>query len=303
MQSRHSTLSMAYTATTVEDPWVGEIIDRISGALERSPRDPREIFDRFCSPGSQCLQKADLSRAVKTFAPELPESHRSKLWDALSKGDAEGMDFEEFAEVFTVRGPQLGLDVEWKFVSLRYHQERVVQYRFGSALQNRSEAWQELQRICHDEEHGVKVHELLDICDRHHFPLSQQELLAFFMKCRQGEAVSLSTLEEALQCVADPSASQERTWAQQVLIAVGVQSRARGCSIEGELSQLGDAVAAFPDLRQALASHLSLDEDHWEVLKCSLDKRQDGDILLEPIVQLATQTCFDSEECGSGSQD
>jgi len=295
MQSAYSTRSMAYTATTVEDPWVGEIIDRISGALERSSRDPQEIFFRFCSPGLSCLQKADLARAVKTFAPELPESHRSKLWEALSKDEDEHMDFEEFSQLFRVRPPQPCLRMEWTPTSPRNHQDLIVRYRFGRALRSRSAARQALFNIC-SEEGGIKVHKVLDICDQYKLPLSQQELVAFFMKHKTGEAVSRGVLEEAITLATGPTPLQEMQWVQEVLTSVGAQARARGCGIGGELAQLGDAVAApFLDLRQVLASQLSLDEEHWEVLHWSLDKRKDGDIFLEPVMQLATKMCDDSE--------
>lgn len=75
--------------------WQHEVLGRIWDSMQRSRRDPRELFFTFCS-SDRMWSRADLDRVLQEFEPNTSEVFRKKLWQGLGKSDGQKISYDEF---------------------------------------------------------------------------------------------------------------------------------------------------------------------------------------------------------------
>lgn len=316
-----------------QDTWAAEVMSRIRLVLERSLRDPREVFYRYCLDGQDFMYRGDLSRMLKAFEPDLADALHLRLWSHLGKdGEYDALTYEEFRKLFgpcmsppphvTLPGSEASRSSSPSSMSdaspvrrssfsswndsdmntacfsdasrnnpLDERRARVLLYRLGRAL--KADTSGQLQRDLTREKKrksmtnpGASVQEVLQIFMRHRVLLARSEAVALlWMHTGTGllRPDVAQVVREALEAVESPP--PEVSWAQQAIASAGA-SRTGDSTLPLATALAGLGVAAdAQDLQELIGKHSQLDEDSWETLLLVLDKRTDGKILVEPLVQ------------------
>lgn len=295
--------------------WADEVLKRIRNAIERSLRDPREVFYRCCASGSPVMVQADLGRVLQAFEPDLPDMLHKRLWHSLGKEPDDELSYDEFLRFFGPRAPppppppevdeesNVGLEsVAAPNGSTNSHRvsvarnsgderrARVLLFRFGRALRNCSDVIPSSRYT-----ECLSVRHLLQLCVDHRVPLSRAEVVSLFWLYACNGVVHAEIIGAALDAVSMPP-PPEIPWARQAVASAGVAARSGGGQpLAGALATLGEDVDAVT-LRQLLAQHSPLDDQRWETLLLAIDKQPDGKVLIEPLVQWAAGIGVSDEE-------
>lgn len=277
------------------------------------------------------MSKADLSRVLQAFKPDLPETLHARLWLSLGKEQSDTLTYDEFRDAFGPRAapppPVLplsrgrsseafdeGANTMDSFLSpsgnsvssttsvssapedrspADQRRARVLYHRFGRAVVREENLKADLLRMRSPRRSlggtptapGLNTQDVLQAFYRHGGALSKGEVESFMWLWSHDGSLRPEVVKGA-EAEAE-TVPPEVPWARQAIASAGVAARADGAvALATLLAGLGQ-VAEPQEIRKLVQPHSSLDEEGWETLFLTLDKKYDGKVIMEPLVQWA----------------
>jgi len=172
---------------------------------------------------------------------------------------------------------------------------QLLAYRFGSSLKRDEESLAALIVMCEELE-GLTHKELAKECRRLQIPLSKQEvedLFAGWTDTRLPDLCAVMTPEVLTRvlAVSDGAVPDDKVWLRRAVAAAGVIARSSGSGpLSTRLARIGgSSLCAHPvEVRNVFLELEPFDEEAtWRRALVALDKKEDGQILIEPLVQWA----------------
>jgi len=170
---------------------------------------------------------------------------------------------------------------------------RLLLYRLGRALREDSSGQlrKDLMRESSPSRRAAQSsplageNEIMQVFARHQVHLARSEVASLLGLRSSSGALGPSMIADAMKIA--ESIPPEVPWAQQAVASASLAARADSATpLATQLATLGQAADA-QSLCAVMGKHMELDEDGMETLLLVLDKKSDGKILVEPLVQWA----------------
>jgi len=297
-----------------------QVRELIRDGFARSLEDPREVFHRHCEDTFAGMSEDEFISMLNSLAPGLSSSLATDTWEAFDKDPEGRVSYQAFSKAcMHVRSQSLmprgsiaqphiresvaDTDREEPAVVLTEPpgptedeiKQRLLAYRFGRALKTDSDSTEAFLDSC-DELEGFTLKELMQECRRLQVPLSKREMEDLFQLwtgSRPSDQCALIRPEvlRSILAVSDGKAPEDYAWLRRAVAAAGIFARSIGGTPLGmRLARIGGTklFAEEAQVRNIFWDLEPLDEDvAWQRALLALDKREDGQIMLEPLVQWA----------------